>query len=117
MTPPCPICVEMVQYTPRRDGMVLQISATDPAHPLSPLIGQSRQIQTTQRAIAGDEQAALADVTWSDDSVEAATVAYWAAFGISVSIVPNYLPGDASKEAPADVPAPQDSPAAQEPPL
>jgi hypothetical protein len=117
----CPICVEMVQYTPRRDGMTLQISATDPAHPLSALIGQSRQIQTTQRAIAGDEQAALADVTWSDDSVEAAAIAYWAAFGISVSIVSNYLPGDEPKEAPADVPAdapvPQDSPAAQEPPL
>jgi hypothetical protein len=45
----------MVQYTPRRDGMVLQISATDPTHPLSALIG----------------------------------------LGISVTIAPNYLPGDA----------------------
>jgi hypothetical protein len=103
---PCPIVIEMVQYTPRRDGMTLQVSATDPAHPLSALIGQSRQIQTTQRAIAGDEQATLADVTWSDDSVEAAAVAYWAAFGIAVSIVPNYLPGDAPANVVAQEPPP-----------
>jgi hypothetical protein len=113
MPTPCPIVIEMVQYTPRRDGMTLQISATDPTHPLSALIGQSRQIQTRQRAVANDN-GALASITWSDDDVDAAAVAYWAAFGISVSIVPNYLPGDVPQEAPADTPDPQDSPAAQE---
>jgi hypothetical protein len=97
--PPIPLCIEMVQYTPRRDGMTLQVSATDPAHPLSALIGHSRQIQTGQRAVAGDDQATLADVSWSDDNVEATAIAYFAALGISVSIVANYLPGDAPKES------------------
>jgi hypothetical protein len=106
---PCPIVIEMVQYTPRRDGMTLQISATDPAHSLSALIGQSRQIQTRQRAVANDN-GALASITWSDDDVDAAAVAYWAAFGIAVSIAPNYLPGDVP---PAPEDPPQDSPAAQ----
>jgi hypothetical protein len=93
---PCPISIEMVQYTPRRDGMTLQVSATDPAHPLSALIGQSRQIQTGQRAIAGDDaQTSLATLTWSDDDVDAAAIDYFASLGISVTIAPNYLPGDA----------------------
>jgi hypothetical protein len=108
---PCPIVIEMVQYTPRRDGMTLQISATDPAHPLSALIGQSRQIQTTQRAIAGDEQGRSRTSRGAMTDVEAAAVAYWAAFGIAVSIAPNYLPGDVP---PAPEDPPQDSPAAQE---
>jgi hypothetical protein len=112
MTPltPCPVAIEMVQYTPRRDGMTLQVSACDPSHPLSPLIGQSRQIQTRQRAVAGDTQASLASLTWSDDDVDEAAVDYFAALGLSVTIAPNYLPGDVP---PAPEDPPQDSPAAQ----
>jgi hypothetical protein len=118
--PPCPICLEMVQYTPRRDGMTLQISAIDPTHPLSPLIGQSRQIQTRQRTIAGDDQATLASVSWSDDDVDAAAVDYFAALGIAVTVTPNYLPGDAPQDVPMDAP-PAEEPTkdplvAQEPP-
>jgi hypothetical protein len=101
---PCPICLEMVQYTPRRDGMVLQVSATDPTHPLSALIGQSRQIQTRQRAVAGDDQVTLASVTWTDDNIDAAAVGYFAALGIDVTITPNYLAGDAPQEGPVDQP-------------
>jgi hypothetical protein len=107
-TPPCPICLEMVQYTPRRDGMVLQVSATDPTHPLSALIGQSRQIQTGQRAIAGDDaKTSLATLTWSDDDIDAAAVAYFAALGIDVTITPNYLSGDAPQDVPVDQPIDQ----------
>jgi hypothetical protein len=110
LVPACPIVIEMVQYTPRRDGMTVQVSASDPTHPLSALIGQSRQIQTRQRAVAGDDQAALADVSWTDDNVEATTVAYWAALGVDVTIAPNYLPGDAPKaDAPVDTPPNQDA--------
>lgn len=93
--PPCPVVIEMVQYTPRRDGMTLQVSASDATHPLAALIGQSRQIQTRQRAVAGDDAASLGAVTWNDDNVDAAAVEYFAALGLSVTIAANYLPGDA----------------------
>jgi len=98
---PLPVCIELVQYTPRRDGMVLQVSAADPTHPQSPLIGTSRLIQTTQRAVAGTADATLADVDWGDDDNDAFVISYFATMGLTVTVVPNYLPGDAPAEAPA----------------
>lgn len=92
---PLPIVIEMVQYTPRRDGMTLQVSAADPSHPLAALVGQSRQIQTRQRAVAGDDAASLGAVTWNDDNIDTVAVEYFAALGLSVTIAANYLPGDA----------------------
>lgn len=92
----------MVQYTPRRDGMTLQVSAADPSHPLAALIGQSRQIQTRQRAVVGDDDASLGALTWGDDDVDTAAVDYFAALGIAVAIAPNYLPGDAPPDDSGD---------------
>jgi hypothetical protein len=96
---PCPIVIEMVQYTPRRDGMTLQVSAADPLHPRSAVIGHSRQIQTRQRAVVGDDTASLGALTWSDEQVDAAAVAYCLEMlGVDVTIVLNYLPGEAPQD-------------------
>ena len=65
-------------------------------HPEAALIGSSRLIQTRQRLVANADS--LAALTWSDDEVDAAAVAYFAALGLSVTIAPNYLPGDARRD-------------------
>jgi hypothetical protein len=90
MSTPVDVVIHFTQYTEGLDPMIIQFSAKDPTHPL---IGAARQIQTTQRAVAGvGDEVALADVVWTDSHCRDMLAATCAEWGLPVNVVQNVQP-------------------------